>query len=550
NQQDIVSEKLVPPPTVIHYDPLQRNIRKDDPKGFFTKVEFTPWEEWHYDENDTLKDSDYYLKNYTTTLSSEERDALDKALKSYNTPNRKIQDNLGSLIRSIENNLGEVFPDHFSTAIGSSAISVSDVWNELVAKGYLVRSINSTGAWPTAKFQPYKIGFAFTLDVRFNTIKQAILDVLRQSCLTSFYKHDIEGRLIHSTDARLFYLNVSTNASNYNFKYVYALGSTQPFFSDSVDAGTEYHFDNIFGSLIWSWTARNFNQTIQYDRFQRRVSLRVKGYKDDGSLASDNVAEQFSYGESQANAELNNLRGQVFQINDLSGTYIQSKYNLNGQVVATSRQYARDYKNTLNWAAPVAMNTDLFTKSFEYDALNRLVSERTPDNSVTKNTYDKTGLLQTISVKHPTAPNQIIISKIEYNAQHLRTKVNYGNNTQSTYSYEPTTWHLMQLKATRVINGVFSVIQDLSYVYDPVGNITRLADHSFKTIFSNNQQVDAVSDYTYDALYRLTKANGRQHPSLTLGSSLNNKKDKDFKQSQFFASINDNTKLENYTERY
>ncbi|MGK7925813.1 MAG: SpvB/TcaC N-terminal domain-containing protein, partial [Spirulina sp.] len=49
--------------SVLHYDPLQRVIRVDTPKGFFTKVEFTPWEEKHYDENDTIKDSRYYQEN-------------------------------------------------------------------------------------------------------------------------------------------------------------------------------------------------------------------------------------------------------------------------------------------------------------------------------------------------------------------------------------------------------------------------------------------------------------------------------------------------------
>src|SRR3990172_8493951 len=61
-QKEIVEEKLVPPPTVIHYDPLLREIRVDTPKGFFSKVEFTPWETKHYDENDTVKDSTYYKK--------------------------------------------------------------------------------------------------------------------------------------------------------------------------------------------------------------------------------------------------------------------------------------------------------------------------------------------------------------------------------------------------------------------------------------------------------------------------------------------------------
>ena len=50
--------------SLLHYDPLQRVIKVDTPKGFFTKVEFTPWEEKQYDENDTVKDSQLLQTEY------------------------------------------------------------------------------------------------------------------------------------------------------------------------------------------------------------------------------------------------------------------------------------------------------------------------------------------------------------------------------------------------------------------------------------------------------------------------------------------------------
>ena len=31
------------PPTVLHYDALAREVRTDTPKGFFTRVEYSPW---------------------------------------------------------------------------------------------------------------------------------------------------------------------------------------------------------------------------------------------------------------------------------------------------------------------------------------------------------------------------------------------------------------------------------------------------------------------------------------------------------------------------
>ena len=58
-------------------------------------------------------------------------------------------------------------------------------------------------------------------------------------------------------------------------------------------------------------------------------------------------------------------------------------------------------------------------------------------------------------------------------------------------------------------------MQDLRYTYDPAGNITRIEDAALKTIFHNGQQVEPVCDYTYDAIYRLIEASGREHIGQT-----------------------------------
>ena len=51
----------------------------------------------------------------------------------------------------------------------------------------------------------------------------------------------------------------------------------------------------------------------------------------------------------------------------------------------------------------------------------------------------------------------------------------------------------------------------MNYTYDPAGNITRIEDAALKTVFNANQQVDPACDYTYDPLYRLIEATGREH---------------------------------------
>ena len=54
-------------------------------------------------------------------------------------------------------------------------------------------------------------------------------------------------------------------------------------------------------------------------------------------------------------------------------------------------------------------------------------------------------------------------------------------------------------------------MQNLHYTYDPAGNITHIRDDAQQTIFFSNQRVEPSAEYTYDAIYRLIEATGREH---------------------------------------
>ena len=54
-------------------------------------------------------------------------------------------------------------------------------------------------------------------------------------------------------------------------------------------------------------------------------------------------------------------------------------------------------------------------------------------------------------------------------------------------------------------------MQNLHYTYDPAGNITHIRDDAQQTIYFRNQRVEPSADYTYDAIYRLIEATGREH---------------------------------------
>ena len=492
-QDEIVSEQLVPPPTVTQYDPLLRVIRIDTPKGFFSKVLFTPWEVIKSDEDDTVKESAYYLSfmaNYPAQPTQEqmdEKDALEKASVFSETPAIRVLDNTGGVFLNTQS--------------------------------------------------------------------------LPERLLTGYQQNDIQGREILTIDPRLYQSNLNKKTSYYNFKYAYAMGETKAWFTDSADAGIALHLSNIFDNLVWSWSPRDYCQLISYDRLQRRTAVRVK--KVEGSdpvtppTADFNLVEIFTYGETQP-AGGYNLRGQLFQLNDLSGIVINSEYSMQNEVVRSSRQMAKEYKTAIDWNGSVEMDLPVYSIRQSYNALKNLLTETTPDETITTHTYNQSGLLDKVAITYLNGNTQPLVNYISYDANEKRTAIGYANGVNSFYTYEDTTLRLVKLYSQKALaqpvktgdNG--PMVQAISYTYDPVGNITRSWDHSFETVFNNNQKVDPLADYTYDAVYHLIKSNGRQHPGINGNTYKNNSADNSFKQSIFsqLPAVNDADKLENYSELY
>ena len=93
-------------------------------------------------------------------------------------------------------------------------------------------------------------------------------------------------------------------------------------------------------------------------------------------------------------------------------------------------------------------------------------------------------------------------------------------------------------------------MQDLHYTYDPAGNITRIADAALNTVFNANSRSIRSCDYTYDPLYRLIDATGREHIGQSAFAFA--PPDGDYRDYPFVgaAQLNDLQALRNYTEHY
>ena len=107
------------------------------------------------------------------------------------------------------------------------------------------------------------------------------------------------------------------------------------------------------------------------------------------------------------------------------------------------------------------------------------------------------------------------IERIEHDAKGQRLRIDHGNRTHSLFAYDPLTFRLRRQRTLREAGPLHARrktrVQDLSTTYDAVGNVTHLRDRAQHAIFFRNRCVRADADYTYDALYRLVEATGREH---------------------------------------
>ena len=146
-----------------------------------------------------------------------------------------------------------------------------------------------------------------------------------------------------------------------------------------------------------------------------------------------------------------------------------------------------------------------------YDALNRAASISTPRDDEIMPAYDEGGLLKAVKARLKGIETDFV-TNIAYNPKGQRERIGYGNGAKTKYAYDEKTFRLTRLLTTR--NNGADKLQDLSYAYDQMGNITEITDEARQSVFFNGQAANPSQTFEYDALYRLVKATGREHVSV------------------------------------
>ena len=475
---------------VMYYDAAGRLIKTEMPDGTFSKVEFDSWKQVVFDANDTILESSWYTNRTNRLIDTQ-------LLAEGKDPGRE---KIAAVKAAKHANTPNLL--HFDT-LGRPVLSIEH---------------NKNIATEADEFYPTKVkldtegNLRTVTDARGNTVMQ--------------YKYDLLGNLVYQ---------------------------------NSMDAGQRWMLTNILGNPLRTWDERNHEFQYFYDKAQRPTHSKVIG--GDGATPLDHIFDRVIYGESlltgvrtdanrfnEVSLQAKNILGQVIQHYDTGGLIDTPDYDFKGQPISTTRKLFKKYKEVANWTDANLANdveAEAFTFSTQTDALGRITQQTAPDGSVITPSYNEAGLLDRETVKHAGAANPTVyIKDIDYNEKGQREKIIYGNDVRTKFYYDKETLRLRRLESNRQ-NG--DPLQDWYYTYDPVGNITHIEDKNIPVVFFNNQKITGISAYTYDALYRLVEATGRENNAALNFGTCDNWNDKPFMHSM---NPGDPMAVRNYTQRY
>jgi RHS repeat-associated protein len=509
---------------ILFYDPAERVVGTLHPNHTWEKVVFDAWKQATWDVNDTvgvddprtdadvgeffrrLTNADYLptwrVQREAGGLGAEEQAAAGKAAIHANTPAIAHFDTLGRTFLTVAHNKFK-------------------------------RGDTPPADPPIEEFHRTRIIF----DIEGN--QREVIDALDRAVMR--YDYDMLNNRIHQA---------------------------------SMEAGERWMLNDVAGKPLYAWDSRDHRFRSAYDQLRRPIESYVSE-----AGGPELLVERTIHGESRPNPEAANLRGKVVQLFDQAGVVASDQYDFKGNLLRSQRRLAQEYKTTLDWSAAVPLEAETYAGRSRYDAINRPIQLIAPHSdqpntkvNVIQPIYNEANLLDQVhawlnqnaepaGLLDPAAANLHAVTNIDYDAKGQRMLIDYGNGVRTTYAYDPLTFRLVHLLTRRdavafpedcpnpaPVGWPGCQAQNLHYTYDPVGNITQIRDDAQQTIYFRNKRVEPSADYTYDAVYRLVEATGREH--LGQGGAPIPHSYNDAPRVGIDWSANDGNAMGRYLERY
>ncbi|SSN06422.1 RhsD protein [Klebsiella pneumoniae] len=329
----------------------------------------------------------------------------------------------------------------------------------------------------------------------------------------TYHQFDKRGFLEKSADPRMQASGLS------NFRYVTSL-SGQVLCTESADAGISLTLNDAAGRLMISISqictdkgqdncSKAVTQTFRYegaDSAGRLLSITEQTAGQDAQ-----VTERFMYAGNSEAEKAKNLAGVCTHHYDPAGLMQTDSIALTGVPLSITRQLLKHADKPVSWPESnpqTLLSAEKYTTQTIADATGAVLNTTDAAGHQQKVTYDIAGLLRTSRVTVKGGAEKIIIKSVTYSAAGQKLCEEHGNGVVTTYTYEPQTQRLIAVKTEHPARK--KIFQDLRYEYDQVGNVLCVTNSAEETRFWHNQKVVSENRYTYDTLYQLVSATGRE----------------------------------------
>ncbi|MGH8439798.1 MAG: RHS repeat-associated core domain-containing protein [Pseudomonas sp.] len=286
---------------------------------------------------------------------------------------------------------------------------------------------------------------------------------------------------------------------------------------DLADAGHQILLLATDGQCLERWDSEANHQRIEYDALRRLVTV-----FETRSGAAEQVRERIIFADPTEQAAECNQAGKVIRHDDTAGTLRVGSYSLAGTIMEQTRHYLQSLE-PCNWPEPLSERDALleshggYTSRWRYDACGQVFGQTDAMGNTRRIRVDVAGQFQQLQLCLATGECQPIVEGVDYGVDGQVLNERLANGVGSQFDYEPQTGHVLRLRVTR---GTGTVLQDLRYEYDPVGNITAVEDGVQAVGHFRNQRVEARDIFAYDTLNRLVFARGREACNAVYGPRL------------------------------
>lgn len=333
--------------------------------------------------------------------------------------------------------------------------------------------------------------------------------------LITRYQYGARGEMQMCADPRF-----STSAQGNERRYQNLVSATdllqRPVRQVSIDSGESLSLLHTDGQP--EWTTKNpgegaVSQHFSYDRKGRLLSLRSLDGTDEILLQTRR------YSDGVDNAEEYNCRGQCTEIQNGAGTETFTEFDIAGKNKSFSRRFwsVRDRSVDLNHPPEAETRKWVSRNDLSASGAVRQLSlschEAEQERSVytRRNGYNRRGQLISSHLTDEGGNQHTLLTSAGYHANGACQQEMLGNGVTRYYAQEHFTKRLLRISTWRPAeNKTRYPIQDISYQYDPAGNVTERYDQGREDQYFDNLRVTAHNQYHYDACYRLRRAEGRE----------------------------------------